>query len=107
MYQKVVLGFFIILTGILSIDFFSNLFLMDFKYYLQSLFVLGLGIVVYPLDFKFRFKADFIFLIVIGTAIFNIINLFFFAEFSFVINCINIFAGFFGVLLSLFRKKIK
>jgi hypothetical protein len=107
MYQKVVLGVFLVLAGIILIDFFSNLFLIDFRYYLQSLFVLGLGIVVYPLDFKFKFKADYIFLTVIGLAIFNGINLFFLTDFSFKMNGINILGGISGSLLTIFRKKIK
>lgn len=98
MYQKVVLGLFIVLTGIICIDLFSDLFLIDFKYYLHSLFILGLGIVIYPLDFKFRYKADFMFLIVIGVVIFDSINLFFFADFSLKINSVNILSGVFGIV---------
>jgi hypothetical protein len=107
MYQKVVFGLFFCLVGIICIDLFSDLFSMSFTYYLLSLFFLGLGIVVYPLDFKFRFKADFMFLTLIAMANVNFINLFFFADFSFKINWINISMGIFGILLSLFRKKIK
>jgi hypothetical protein len=107
MYQKVVFGLFFCLVGILCIDFVSDLFVMDFTYYLLSLFFLGLGIVVYPLDFKFRFKTDFMFLPLIGLAMANFINVFFFADFSLKINCVNILAGIGGVLLCVFRKKIK
>ena len=107
MYQKVVLSFFILLTGIISVDLISDLFLMDFTYYLLSLFILALGIVAYPLDFKFRLIIDFVFLAILITALANFMNLVFFRNFSFEIYCINIVVGIFGILLSLFKVKIK
>lgn len=107
MYQKLVVIFFILLTGIICIDLLMDLFLIDFTYYLLSLFVLGLGIVSYPLNFKFKVPIDFIFLGILGVALANFINLFFLKDFSFKIYCINIMVGIFGILLSLFKMKIK
>jgi hypothetical protein len=106
MYQNVVLCFFFLLVGIICVDLISDLFLIDFTYYLLSLFILGLGIVVYPFDFRFRYKTDFIFLLVLLMAIVNLINLFGFSNFSFLIYCVNIFVGVFGILLSLLRRNV-
>ncbi len=107
MYKKVVLGSFIFLLVLIGIDLISNLFLIDFAYYLLSLFILGLGILVYPLDFKFRFKTDFIFLLVMGIiVVVNFANLVFYEDFSFNIYCINISVGVFGIVLSLLRESI-
>lgn len=106
MYKKIVLSLFFALTGIICIDLYANLFAMDFCYYIQSLFMLGLGIVIYPLDFRFRYKADFMFLPIIVVALLNLINLFLIKDFSFEINCINVFSGFSGVFLSLLKNKI-
>jgi hypothetical protein len=108
MYKKVVLGSFIFLLVLIGMDLISSLFLIDFTYYLLSLFMLGLGIVVYPLDFKFRFITDFTFIVVMGIMVLvNFVNLFFFADFSFNIYCINISVGIFGIVLSLFRETIE
>lgn len=107
MFQKVVLGSIILLCIIICFDLLSDLFLIDFTYYLLSLFILGLGFVVYPFDFMFRFKTDFMFLPVMLIAVANIVNLFFFANSSFEVYCVNIFMGVFGILLSLFRGMTK
>lgn len=106
MYQNVVLSFFILLVGIICIDLITDLFLIDFTYYLLSLFILGLGIVVYPFDFRFSYKTDYMFLLVLAMVLVNAINLFVFSNFSFPIYCVNIFVGIFGISLSLFRRKI-
>jgi hypothetical protein len=107
MYKKVVIGSFICLLVLIGVDLLSNLFVIDFTYYLLSLFILGLGIVVYPLDFKFRFKTDFMFLLVMGIIIVvNFVNLVFYANFSFNMYCINISVGIFGIVLSLLRETI-
>lgn len=81
------------------------MFAESLTYYLLSLSLLAFSIMIYPMNSKFKHKADFIFLIVVGIAIFNIVNLIIFMDFSSEINYVNILTGAFGVLLLLFRKK--
>ncbi len=78
MYKKLLLIPFLVLNGIISLNFISDLFNESFTYYLLSLSILGLGIVVYPFDFKFKYNIDYIFLSVKVVAFFNLLNLFFF-----------------------------
>jgi uncharacterized membrane protein len=107
MYKKLLLIPFLVLNGIIIIDLISDLFKESFTYYLLSLSILGLGIVVYPFDFKFKYNIDYIFLTVKAVAFFNLLNLFFFQDFSLKINSINILTGIFAILLLLLRKKNK
>jgi hypothetical protein len=107
MYQNIVLSCFVLLVVMIGVDLVADLFSINFTYYLLSLFILGLGIVSYPLDFKFRSKIDLIFLAILVTALVNLMNLLYFKNFSFEIYCINVVAGVFGIVLSLFKIKIE
>lgn len=97
MYKKILLLSFSLLIGIIILDYIDDLFTESFSYYLLSMSVLGLGITIYPFDFKFKSKVDFIFLIVKAVAVFNIVNLFVFRDFSLKLNYINSLAGLFGI----------
>lgn len=105
MYKKLILFPFFILLGIIVLNEISDIFNELFTNYLRSLSVLGFGTIFYPFDLKFKYKADYIFPIVIGFTIYNVANLFSFQDFSLKINYINILAGIFGFILLFARKK--
>lgn len=105
MYKKLILIPFSILLGMIVLNYISDIFTELLTNYLLSLSVLGFGTIFYPFDLKFKYKADYIFPILIGFIIFNITNLFLFQDFSLKINYINILAGIFGILLLFVRKK--
>lgn len=106
MYKKIVISVFVVILGVIVVDYFSD-FLSPFNKYVFSLIVLGLGIIIYPTDFKFKSKVDFMFLPVLAVAVFNIINLFIMKDFSLKMNFINILIGTFGVLQSVVYKKVE
>ena len=105
MYKKVILVPCSTLIGMIILNYIDDIFTELLTYYLLSLFLIALAIILYPIDFKFKHKADFTFLIVLGIAIFNIVNLIILKDFSSEINYINILTGAFGILLLFFRKK--
>lgn len=106
MYKKTLTTIFATILGVIVVDYFSD-YLSPFTKYVFSLIVLGLGITIYPTDFKFKNKVDFMFLPVLAVAIFNIINLFIIKDFSLKMNFINILIGIFGVLQSVAYKKVE
>lgn len=105
MYKKLLLIPFMVLIAMIILDLCDDTFTQLFSGYLLSLSFLGLAIVMYPVDFKFKQSADFIFLTVKAVAVFNWFNLFFFQDFSAKINSLNVLSGSFGILLLLARKK--
>lgn len=105
MTRKLMYSFFTGLIGAINIALIADLYLSQFKYYILSLFLLGLGIASYPFDFKLRFKTDYMFLLILLFVILNLLNIIFFHDFSFFIFCINVFVGVLGVILTVIHYK--
>ena len=105
LYTKIILVPFLLLIAMLILDYTFEIFNSSFVFYLQSIFILQLGMILYPFNFKFKRKADYLFLISIGLFIYNIIYLLTMYQLSFKLNFINIGTGIFSIVLLLVRKK--
>ena len=106
MHKKIVTIVFVIILGVIAVDYFSDFF-SPFDKYVFFLIVLGLGIIIYTTDFKFKSKVDFMILRAVAVAVFNIINLFIMKDFLLKMNFINIRIGTSGVLQSVIYKKVE
>jgi hypothetical protein len=64
-----------------------------------------LGLISYPINFKFKNIEDFMILPVLAISIFNIVNIFYLKNFSFKVTFFNILMGLFCFLQYFYYKK--
>ena len=104
MTKKIIIVLLSLVFIILFIDYFINYFTL-FQKYILSVLSLILGLIIYPINFKFKNIEDFMILPVLAISIFNIVNIFYLKNYSLKVTFFNILIGLFCFLQYFYYRK--
>ena len=105
MFKKIILLSFLIVSIIIIYVYLTNCFGLNYQYYL-SILLLIIAVFVYPTNFKFEYKFDFMIFPVFALLLFDFVNLIFIKDFSLKIAAFNYVLSAYCFLQYAFEKYI-